>query len=189
MSTTMTRSDVSALLALIVHYDNRTFDAATVTEWHGQANLGNWELDTAMMAVRRFFATELESTKPRPWLTPGHITHLIKTSRAGSPSAAPWAEVKAKMLTEAPPASEETRRAALEAVRATFASGERTPYSVRQRKLTPLEGERDVLRDRPQPTALGALLGSVIRPPTRIPQGGAESPSVCDGDGSNGVAV
>jgi hypothetical protein len=187
--TTMTRSDVSALLALIVHYDNRTFDPATVTEWHGQANLGNWSLDNAMMAVRRFFATELEPGKPRPWLTPGHITHLIKTGRPGSPSAAPWSEVKAKMLPDGPPASEETRRAALEAVRATFASVERTPYSVRQRKLTPLEGERDILRDRPQPTALGALLGSTIRVPTHAYRGGAESASVGDGDGSNGVAV
>jgi hypothetical protein len=145
--TTMTRSDVSALLALIVHYDNRTFDPATVTEWHGQANLGNWSLDNAMMAVRRFFATELEPGKPRPWLTPGHITHLIKTGRPGSPSAAPWSEVKAKMLPDGPPASEETRRAALELVRATFASVERTPYSVRQaRKPKALGAESATVR-------------------------------------------
>jgi hypothetical protein len=164
--TTMTRPDVAALLALIVHYDNRTFDPATVTEWHGQANLGNWTLDGSMMAVRRFFATELEPGKPRPWLTPGHITHLIKAARGGAPCAAPWSEVKAKVLSDGPPASEETRQAALTAMRATFASIERTPYSVRQRRLVPLEGERDVLANRPEPSPLSALLSNAFPKPT-----------------------
>ncbi|WP_032381038.1 hypothetical protein [Rhodococcoides fascians] len=80
---------VLQLLAVIAAYDNRPITPEAEATWGFQARERRWTLPAAVAAVHRFFGTPLEPTARRPWLEPGHVTHLIRVMRPGGTGPAP----------------------------------------------------------------------------------------------------
>lgn len=98
----MTESEIKQLLAVAMAYDNRKPGEAAVLAWGEAAKRAGWTFERAMDAIHTHYA------RSTTFVMPGHITELIR-SRSSLP---PRVE-----LPPANPASEETRRKAMEEIR------------------------------------------------------------------------
>lgn len=96
----MNETEVRALLAACVAYDNRRPSAANIAAWCEAANRAGWTFQAALDAIHAHYA---ESTA---FLMPGHITaRLAAASEQHSVWPPPYAALPA-----AQPADETTRR-------------------------------------------------------------------------------
>jgi len=68
----MTETEIRALLAAAVAYDNRRPSAANIAAWHEAANRARWTFHAALDAIHAHYA---ESTT---FLMPGHITTRLE---------------------------------------------------------------------------------------------------------------
>lgn len=95
------------VLAAAMAYDNRKPGEANIAAWIEAARRGRWSLTDAIEAVHEHYA------KSPDFLMPAHVTAYIR-SKMRQPQ--PVAEAVAQ-LEQGPPASEETRRRAMEEIR------------------------------------------------------------------------
>lgn len=72
----MNRNQVIDLLSVIVSYDNRAADEASIASFLDAAKLGKWTYGEAERAARDWL-----NAHPDEWLRPGHITQLIRARR------------------------------------------------------------------------------------------------------------
>lgn len=110
MTPPMTESEVRALLAAAMAYDNRKPGAANVAAWMEAARRGRWTFDAALEAIHEHY------TKSPDFIMPGHVTTAV---RARMQLPAPAREVA--QLAAAQPASEETRKRFAALIRDKFA--------------------------------------------------------------------
>lgn len=103
----MTEQEIKALLALAMSYDNRRPGEANTAAWVEAAARGRWTFDAAVEAIHAHYATSTQ------FLMPGHITAAVRARmRLPAPASEAVAEIEA-----ASPASEETRRKAMDVIR------------------------------------------------------------------------
>ena len=117
----LTRDQVIELLQLAAAGDKRTIGEADVAMWSDAARIGRWAVrmldrgsgewvwtnQVALDAIRNHFA------RSTTYLLPGHITEYVAAyRRQPQPAAEAIAHLEA-----APPASEETRRKAMDEIR------------------------------------------------------------------------
>lgn len=107
MTSDLSEQNIKKLLAVVMAYDNRKPGAMSVLAWGEAARRGRWTFDAALEAVHQHYATSTE------FLMPAHLTTLIR-ARMRAPQ--PVSEAVA-YLEAASPASEETRRRAMEEIR------------------------------------------------------------------------
>lgn len=110
MTQPMTESEVRALLAAAMAYDNRKPGAANVAAWTEAARRGRWTFDVALEAIHEHY------TRSPDFIMPGHITAAV---RARMQLPAPAREVA--RLEAAQPAAEETRSRLSALIREKFA--------------------------------------------------------------------
>lgn len=103
----MTESEVRALLAAAMAYDNRKPGEANVVAWLEAANRGRWTFEAALEAVHAHYVTSTD------FLMPAHITAAL---RAKSRQPTPFAELEASQ-----PASVEHAERMSALIRDTFA--------------------------------------------------------------------
>ncbi len=134
-----TDAEVIALCTLIAGFDNRfDNDRAARAAWRASASAEGWSFAEAAAAVTRFYTRPREADEGLPRIAPGHITSLIRGSRAGTASAPPARQVlddPVRGLTRAGGSSPEHRakvRAELDAKMVRQLEGR--PSSVRPRR-------------------------------------------------------
>jgi len=126
----VTETEVRALLAAAVAYDNRRPSKANITAWEEAANRARWTFPAALDAIHQHYA---ESTA---FLMPGHITARLDQQRDTS-----WPTPYAA-LAAASPADETTRRRIMAMV------GDRFTVRVRrERKPAPHTAEHTRARE------------------------------------------
>lgn len=103
----MTQSEIKKLLALAMSYDNRRPGEANVAAWAEAADRGRWTFDAAVEAIHEHYVRSAD------FIMPAHITTFVR-SRMRQPG--PVSDAVAH-LEGAQPASEETRRKAMDAIR------------------------------------------------------------------------
>lgn len=103
----MNESEVRALLAAAMAYDNRKPGEANVAAWMEAANRGRWSFEDALEAVHQHHVTSTA------FLMPAHITAIV---RAKMRQPTPFAELEASQ-----PASRETAGRFAALIRDTFA--------------------------------------------------------------------
>jgi hypothetical protein len=99
--------EVRAVLATAMAYDNRRPGEANIAAWTEAADRGRWSFGAAVEAVHQHYATSTE------FLMPAHVTRLVRSAMR---QPGPVSDAVAH-LEGATPASEETRRRAMEAIR------------------------------------------------------------------------
>lgn len=103
----MNESEVRALLAAAMAYDNRRPGDANIAAWLEAANRGRWTFNGALEAIHQHYATSTD------FLMPGHVTAVFK-AKARQPK--PFAELEA-----AQPANPEHAERMSALIRETFA--------------------------------------------------------------------
>lgn len=104
----LTEREIRALLAITMAYDNRRASDAAVLAWGEVADRARWTFDEAKEAIHTHYASSTE------FLMPAHITAEIRRAR-DTRSLPPKFDRAA--IEPASPASEETRRKAMEQIR------------------------------------------------------------------------
>lgn len=99
---TLTEPQVRALIAAAMAYDNRKPGEATVAAWAEAAKRAGWTYERALEAIHTHYA------RSTAFIMPGHITELVRAQASLPPRVE---------LPPANPASEETRRKAMDAIR------------------------------------------------------------------------
>lgn len=128
----MTETEVRALLAAAVAYDNRRPSKANITAWEEAANRARWTFQAALDAIHDHYA---ESTA---FLMPGHVTARIAENRE---RAGTWPPPYAA-LPAAAPADDTTRRRIMAMVGNRFRAG-----THRERKPAPRTAEHTRARE------------------------------------------
>jgi hypothetical protein len=103
----MLEHEVRQILATAMAYDNRKPGEANIAAWTEAADRGRWTFADALEAVHDHYARSTD------FLMPAHVTAFIRLKmRLPQPVSEAVAHLEA-----APPASEETRRRAMEEIR------------------------------------------------------------------------
>lgn len=126
----LTKDQVVELLQVAATYDRRTIGDTDVVAWAHAANHGRWAVHVrevgsppmwsnhvAVEAIRHHYATSTA------YLMPGHITDYVRNWRRDVPTAA-------AQLNPAAPASEETRRKAMDEMFGRYAETFEPPEDV-----------------------------------------------------------
>lgn len=79
----MNETQVRALLAIAVAYDNRRPSEANITAWWEAADRSRWDFDAAREAIHQHYAGSTD------FLMPGHITAIIASRRGLPPKYVP----------------------------------------------------------------------------------------------------
>lgn len=102
----MNHDDVVTLLQTVQAYDNRNLDRITIMAWSEAAARAGWTIADASEAVHEHFKASTV------WMMPGHVTEAIRRPKRQPANARDILAIDGP-----PPASAETRRAAVEAFR------------------------------------------------------------------------
>jgi hypothetical protein len=103
----MNEQQVRAVLATAMAYDNRKPGEANIAAWMEAADRGRWSFEAAVEAVHQHYATSTE------FLMPAHVTKLMRSAMR---QPGPVSDAVAHLEGSAP-ASDETRRKAMEEIR------------------------------------------------------------------------
>ncbi|ALG06835.1 hypothetical protein [Kibdelosporangium phytohabitans] len=95
----MTEDEIRALLAVAMSYDNRRPGDANVAAWQESAARAKWTFPEAVNAIKDYYTN---TTDPRPFVMPSHVTAAL---RQGRRQPAPYTAIES-----ASPASEEHKQ-------------------------------------------------------------------------------
>lgn len=113
----MTEQEIKQLLALAMSYDNRRPGEANVAAWSEAADRGRWTFDAAVEAIHEHYVRSPD------FIMPAHITAFVR-SKMRQPG--PVSDAVAH-LEGARPASDETRRQAMEEMFGDYADRFKPP--------------------------------------------------------------